>query len=166
MSWYLFSTVIHIFSAMFWIGGVIVYALVIIAIIRDPEFKDIKLRLLQKTALQFRRLSYPVYLLLFISGVYLTASKGLLYDLLNFQFGSSSMTKMVVLKVSLFLILVLSSIYHDFFTGPRTFRYAETNPRMFEKNRKLSAFFGKLNLLISVFIGVMGILISRGVSIF
>jgi putative copper export protein len=151
---------------MFWVGGMLFYVLVLISIIRDPEFKNIKLRLLEKTAVQFRKVSYYVFIILLLSGSILLYSKGMMRLSYNIYEMMRSISILFQLKISLFLLLLASSVYHDFFTGPKTIEYAESNPTLFEKFRKRSALFGKLNLLLSVGIAVLGILGSRGISYF
>jgi|JI10StandDraft_1071094.scaffolds.fasta_scaffold47966_4 hypothetical protein len=162
MTFYLVSLIFHIFAAMFWVGGMLFYVLVLIVIIRDPEFKNVKLKLLEKTALQFRRVSYFTFSLLFLSGVGALSSKGKILFSNNILETLLSIPILFKLKIGLFLLLLLSSIYHDFFSGPAAFVHAENNPVLFEKFRKRSAFFGRLNLAISISIAVLGILGSRG----
>jgi len=147
---------------MFWVGGMLFYVFVLITIIRDPEFKSVKLRLLEKTALQFRKLSYYTFLFLFLSGIYLLHTKGMINVSYNINELILSIPSLFKLKISLFLLLVISSIYHDYFSGPSAFAYLETNPSLYEKFRKRSAFFGRLNLLVSISIAILGILGSRG----
>ncbi len=166
MDFYLISLIFHIFAAMFWVGGILLYAVIIISVIRDPEFKDVKLRLLEKTALRFRKVSYFIFGVLLFSGTLLVISKGYLQISANLENMTFAIPSMFQLKIFLFVFLVCSSLYHDFFSGPSAFAYVETNPELFEKFRKRSALFGKVNLLISILIAILGILGSRGLVLF
>lgn len=164
MSSYFIFLIFHIFAGMFWVGGMLFYVLVLISVIRDKEFQNIKLRLLEKTALQFRKVSYYTFLILLLSGIGLLFSKGYLRLTDNFLEIIFSVPLIFRVKILLFLMLLFSSIYHDFFSGPLAFKYSESNSVLFEKFRKRSARFGRINLLISVLIALLGILGSRGLT--
>lgn len=163
---YLVSLLFHILSAMIWLGGMIFYVIVVMPVIRNPKVKEQKLTLLQLTALQFRKISYILFLLLFVSGLGMLYTKGYLVQGQFVSFFTSNIGYMFSLKIGLFLLLFLSSLYHDFVSGPKTFVFLENDPVMFERYRKLSGFFGRFNLLLSLGITVLGILVSRGVSAF
>ncbi|TGL86242.1 hypothetical protein EHQ68_12985 [Leptospira congkakensis] len=166
MSLYFTLLIFHIFSAMIWVGGMIFYVIVVIPVIRNPELKDQKLRLLQLTATQFRNISYYIFFVFIVSGFGLLFEKGYFQFGFHWDFWASNIGLMFITKISLFTILFLSSLYHDFVTGPKTFSYLTTDPVRFERYRKTSSFFGRFNLLISVTIAIFGILVSRGFSIF
>lgn len=149
---------------MIWVGGMIFYVIVVMPVIRNPELKDQKLRLLQLTALQFRNISYYVFSVFIVSGIALLYNKGYFYS--NGTLLTTNIGYMFIAKIGLFIILFLSSLYHDFVTGPKTFIYLKTDPVQYERYRKTSAFFGRFNLIISLSITILGILASRGYSLF
>ncbi|PJZ46377.1 hypothetical protein EHQ30_07700 [Leptospira brenneri] len=151
---------------MIWVGGMIFYVIVVIPVIRNPELKDQKLRLLQLTATQFRKISYYIFVVFILSGTGLLIQKGYFEPSSIKELWTSNIGFMFIGKITLFSILFLSSLYHDFVTGPKTFTYQFTDTVRFERYRKTSSFFGRFNLLISVTIAVLGILASRGFSIF
>lgn len=164
MLFYYIFLIFHIFSAMIWVGGMIFYVIVVMPVIRNPELKDQKLRLLQLTALQFRNISYYVFSVFIVSGIGLLYNKGYLYP--NGILFTTNIGYMFIAKIGLFIILFLSSLYHDFVTGPKTFIYLKTDPVQYERYRKTSAFYGRFNLIISLSITILGILASRGFSLF
>ncbi|WP_246837064.1 hypothetical protein [Leptospira montravelensis] len=151
---------------MIWVGGMIFYVIVFIPVIRNPELKDQKLRLLQLTAIQFRNISYYIFSVLILSGTGILYLKGFFKNGINLELWISNIGYMFITKIILFTILFLSSLYHDFVTGPKTFTYLTTDPVRFERYRKTSSFFGRFNLLVSLTIAIFGIFVSRGFSIF
>ncbi|TGL24426.1 hypothetical protein EHQ46_04740 [Leptospira yanagawae] len=163
---YLICLVFHILSAMIWVGGMIFYVIVVMPVIRNPKLKDQKLTLLQLTALQFRSISYFLFILLITTGFGMLYTKGYLAEGEFVSFFSSNIGNMFILKIGLFLLLLISSLYHDFVSGPKTFDFLEKDSVQYERYRKLSGYFGRLNLLLSLGITLLGILVSRGVSIF
>ncbi|TGL44601.1 hypothetical protein [Leptospira perdikensis] len=166
MLFYFILLILHIFSAMIWVGGMIFYVIVVMPVIRNLEFKDHKLKLLQLTALHFRNISYFIFLIFVVSGTGLLFEKGFFHFESGLELWTSNIGLMFLTKIGLFTVLFLSSLYHDFVTGPKTFVYLTTDPSRHERYRKTSAFFGRFNLLISVSIAIFGILASRGFSIF
>lgn len=163
---YFLLLILHVLSAMIWVGGMIFYVIVFIPVIRNPELKDQKLRLLQLTAIQFRNISYYIFFVLILSGTGILYLKGFFQNGINLELWISNIGYMFITKIILFTILFLSSLYHDFVTGPKTFTYLTTDPVRFERYRKTSSFFGRFNLLVSLTIAIFGIFVSRGFSIF
>ncbi|MCW7505341.1 hypothetical protein [Leptospira paudalimensis] len=166
MTAYLIFLMFHILSAMVWVGGMIFYVIVVMPVIRNQKLKEQKLTLLQLTALQFRNISYILFFILITTGFGILFSKGLLREDNLFTFFTSSIGFMFSLKIGMFGILFISSVYHDFVSGPKTFFYLESDPVQYERYRRMSGFFGRFNLFLSLFIAISGILVSRGVSFF
>ncbi|MCG6143590.1 hypothetical protein [Leptospira bandrabouensis] len=163
---YFILLILHVLSAMIWVGGMIFYVIVFIPVIRNPELKDQKLRLLQLTAIQFRNISYFIFAIFIFSGTGILYLKGFFQNGINWKLWASNIGFMFIAKIGLFTVLFLSSLYHDFVTGPKTFTYLTTDPVRFERYRKTSSFFGRFNLLVSLTIAIFGIFVSRGFSIF
>ncbi|TGM55417.1 hypothetical protein EHQ91_10870 [Leptospira biflexa] len=163
---YLIYLLFHILSAMIWVGGMIFYVIVVMPVIRNPKLHDQKLTLLQLTALQFRKISYYLFLIFLVSGFGILYAKGYLIEGQLVSFFTSNIGYMFLTKIFLFLVLFLSSLYHDFVSGPKTFLYLDQDSVQYERYRKRSGFFGRFNLLLSVSIAILGILVSRGHSLF
>lgn len=163
---YLIWLFLHILSAMIWVGGMIFYVIVVMPVIRNQKLKEQKQTLLQLTALQFRKISYFLFFLFFISGFGILCTKGYLSSREIFSFFTSNLGYMFLIKIGLFLILFISSLYHDFISGPKTFEYLEKDSVLYERYKKRSGLFGRLNLLLSLSIAILGMLASRGVSLF
>ncbi|TGM50148.1 hypothetical protein [Leptospira biflexa] len=163
---YLIYLLFHILSAMIWVGGMIFYVIVVMPVIRNPKLRDQKITLLQLTALQFRKISYSLFLIFLVSGFGILYAKGYLIDGQLVSFFTSNIGYMFLTKIFLFLVLFLSSLYHDFVSGPKTFLYLDQDSVQYERYRKRSGFFGRFNLLLSVSIAILGILVSRGHSLF
>jgi hypothetical protein len=144
----------------------IFYVLVLFPVIRNPDLKDQKLKILQLTGLQFRSVSYILFFIFLLSGLGILSEKGFFSQNSNSNLWFSNLGLMAISKIVLFVILVISSLVHDFVTGPKAFLHAETNQNMYERNRKISSFFGRVNLLLSVLIALLGILLSRSISLF
>lgn len=157
MSLYLIFLVVHLFAAMLWIGGTLFYVLVIFKVVKRKEMEPFKTLIIKESALEFRKLSYVIFAFLFLSGLVLVYKKHSVIDLTQ---------GLISIKLALFLILVVSSLYHDFITGPKTFFYMENDLTKYTQYKRISSYFGRINLLLSVTIAILGILISRGIKNF
>ncbi|HMV44309.1 MAG TPA: hypothetical protein PK079_21545 [Leptospiraceae bacterium] len=155
MTLYLLFLIIHIFSAMFWIGGTLFYVFIIFKVLTKEDMKPFKSLVIKESALQFRNISYVIFMTLFLSGLGLIFKKHNWSDLIH---------GLISVKLVLFILLLISSIYHDFVTGPKTFLFSETDLIKYNQYRKISSYFGRINLLISISIAILGVLISRGIK--
>ncbi|WP_243394790.1 hypothetical protein [Leptospira adleri] len=150
----------HIFAAVFWIGGMLSYVFVFRPVLKNPNYKNIKIDLFYELALQFRKIAYYIFAVSFVSGSAILYWKG--YRPTDFLFLFQNPFSVIAFKIFLFCILIVSSVFHDFFLGPLTQRLIHESPALWERYRRKAAFFGRINLLLSILIAVLGILFSRG----
>ncbi len=163
MSIYLFFLILHIFSAMFWIGGMMFFLVVVLVVFKKPEFASHKNSLFFQTAIAFRNVSYYIFLALFISGFFLLYEKRYLHILVIPSKWIELKNIFLSTKIILFIFLIGLSILHDFVVDPMVMKLLETNAELYEKYRKLAIVLGRINFLISFLIVILGILISRGI---
>ncbi|PNV75646.1 copper resistance protein CopD [Leptospira inadai serovar Lyme] len=161
---YFFFLLIHFFAAVFWVGGMLFFVFVFGPVYRDPEFLSIKSRLLFKIAIQFRRISYYIFIILLSSGIVVAYFKGYFLSYYQLSYWMSSHGRILILKMTLFLLLVINSIIHDFFIGPIAFKEMQLNSELWLKSRKYASFFGRSNLFISLLIAILGLAYSRGLG--
>ncbi|RHX93265.1 copper resistance protein CopD [Leptospira yasudae] len=164
LSVYFILLFFHISAAIFWIGGMLSFVFLFRPVLKKPDYVSVKINLFYEFALQFRKVAYYLFSVSFLSGAGILFWKG--YRLTDLSFLFQNPLSIISLKIFLFCILVISSVFHDFFLGPLTQRLIHEDPVLWEKYRRQAAFFGRINLLISVLIAVLGILFSRGVNSF
>jgi uncharacterized membrane protein len=152
---YLFLVTMHVLSAMFWVGGNLFFVFVCFPVLRKQKFLEIQFELLKEIALGFRKVSYSLFIILVLTGIGILESRwGGMRIILN--------NHILQIKLFLFSILILFSIYHDFYSGPKVFDYKDKNETLYQKYKKISSFFGRINFLLSFLIGILGVLLSRG----
>ncbi|MBM9502073.1 hypothetical protein JWG44_17590 [Leptospira sp. 201903071] len=161
---YLVFLFFHIFAAIFWIGGMLSYVFVFRPVLKNPDYTNIKLDLFYELALQFRKIAYYLFTVSFASGSAILYWKG--YRPTDIEFLFQNPFSVIACKIFLFCVLVFSSVFHDFFLGPLTQSLIHENPTLWEKYRRKAAFFGRVNLLLSILIAILGILFSRGQNSF
>jgi uncharacterized membrane protein len=162
---YFLSLTFHVFAAMFWVGGILFYVAVFVSVFRSPEFANYKTQLLFKTALRFREISYYIFAILLVSGTVNIFIKGYAtyYAKISTWFLPSNY--ILTTKLLLFLVLFISSLVHDFVTGPKAMKAVDTDPLMYDRYRRQASFFGRFNMLLSIIIAILGVMVSRGFTV-
>lgn len=150
------SLLLHILSAIFWIGGMLFLVLVVapyLKTIQDPKAKS---QIYQVVGKQYRFWGWVAIILLLITGpIMLYYLYGIpLTALFDPTFHGTGFGKAVVWKVTLVTIIVISSFVHDFFLGPKA-----RNSPTFSKTARL---FGRVNLLIALAIVLFAVFIRAG----
>jgi len=163
MSIYIFFLILHIFSAMFWIGGMMFFLIVVLVVFKKPKFAKEKNSLFFETAIAFRNISYYIFLTLFISGFFLLYEKRYLHLLVIPSNWTELKNIFLYIKIILFIFLIGLSTLHDFIIGPKVKRLLENNSNSYETYRKLANILGRMNFVISFAIVILGIFISRGI---
>ena len=112
--------------------------------------------LLMATGLKFRFYGYIVLALMLITGLL-----NIYFRSINFSwqfFTESWYGRLVSLKLLLFVLMILVSLFHDLFVGRKAIEQMQHN-----KNIKLIASWtGRILLLIALAMAYIGVLISRG----
>lgn len=148
---YLISLFIHILCAAFWIGGMLFLPLVLLPSIKNhPDRRA----LLTSTGVKFRFYGWCALLGLVATGVFNLYAKG--YPFTMEFFFEHAVGKLFSLKLALFLIMLLVEGFHDFYIGKRA--VTATNHSI----TKIARWSGRVNLLLALIIGLLGIVISRG----
>lgn len=162
---YLTSVWLHIMSVVIWVGGTLFMALVLIPAIRQPDFSAVAARMVRWTAHRFRWLGWLCFLVLMITGSINLAFRGVTWsDLSSALFWRGSFATVLMLKLSVFgLILGLSAV-HDFSIGPRAAAAWEKEPQSAAsvRLRRQATRFARFNLLLALIAIALGIMLVRG----
>lgn len=162
---YFWSVYLHIVMAMFWIGGMLFTAAVLVPASRHKMFEKKRGELFKVIGTVFSRISWVIFLLMIVTGT--TALLGMGYsmsDLISSRFWGSGYGKALMGKLHLFsLVLILSGI-HDFWLGPRASRLMDEDPenKMTRRFRKASSWAGRINLLLGLVILYYAVSLVRG----
>ncbi|MBI2357648.1 MAG: DUF4149 domain-containing protein [Deltaproteobacteria bacterium] len=162
---YLLSVWLHIIAAAVWIGGMVFLALVLIPIIRRPEFRGQASSLVHFTGIRFRWIGWASIFLLLLTGATNLVFRGISVAVLSSgdfwrsPFGWTLGSKLIVVAVVLAL-----SIVHDFFIGPKASAAGRANPASPEamRLRRQASWFGRVNLVLALIIALFGIMLVRG----
>ena len=151
-TWYHISVWLHIIGVSFWIGGMLFLPLVLLPGIKNHPDRN---KLLMATGMKFRFYGYIVLTLLLVTGILNIYLRGI--DLSWRFLVISRYGKLVITKLILFLSILAVSLVHDVLARKRLLSE--------EENRKfkiVARWSGRILLIVSLAIAVIGELLSRG----
>jgi putative copper export protein len=164
-AFYLLSVWLHIIAAAVWLGGMAFLALVIVPVMRKPEYREQASNLMQQTGLRFRWVGWICLSLLVLSGSFQLVQRGFGWDDVwsgNLFTGASGHT--LGLKLLLVTTILGISAGHDFFIGPRATAVGQAAPGSPEalRLRSWASWIGRLNMLLALIVVALGVLLVRG----
>ena len=150
------SLLLHILSAIFWIGGMLFLVLVVAPYLKSVPDPKAKSQIYQVVGKQYRSWGWVSIVTLLVTGpIILNDLYGLPFTaLFDPSLHSTGFGQAIVAKLSLVAIIVISSLVHDFWIGPK----ARTSPR----HSNIARFFGRINLLIALLIVLFAVFIRTG----
>ena len=161
---YYLSVFIHITSAIFWIGGMLFTAAVLVPASRHELLKNKKGEFFTLVGQKFSRISWFLFLILITTGITNLLTRGYSIDqLLTTYFWMEVFGGYLLLKLLVFgMVLIISGI-HDFYAGPKAAELMDKQPNHphTKRMRKISSWLGRLNLLLGLTILYYAIRLSR-----
>ncbi len=162
---YYLSVYIHIISAIFWIGGMLFTAAVLVPATRHPLLKQRKGAFFSLIGKKFSRISWVLFVVLIITGITNLLSRGFETDqLLSTAFWAQSFGGNLFIKLLLFAGVLIVSGVHDFYAGPKAAQLMDEEPDSdtTRRMRKLSSWLGRLNLLLGLAVLYFAMRLLRG----
>lgn len=159
------SVYLHILSAIFWIGGMLFTAAVLVPASRDRLLADRRGAFFKLVGEKFSRISWLLFLVLVITGLANLTGRGIsLEQLLDAGFWSSYFGSRLRIKLFLFAGVLAVSGIHDFYAGPKATSLMEEggDERQTRRFRRLSSWLGRINLLLGLLILYYAIRLTRG----
>ncbi len=147
---------IHVISAVFWIGGMLFITLVIAPFLSTIPDREEKSRIYQFVGKKYRFLGWIAIILLLVTGptvlylIYGVAPQ----RMFSSPFHTSPLGTALSVKLSFVILIVISSLVHDFWLGPK----ARSSPK-FSKYAKI---FGRSNLVIALLIVIFAVILRSG----
>ena len=163
---YHISLFLHILSAIIWLGGMLFLALIVVPVVRKPEYQQFSGQLFHQTGLKFRFVGWICLGLFLVTGIFNLYYRVRDWNSLtskrfwNGDFGETLLTKLLI-----FAIILIMSAVHDFYIGPKATELWQANPDspQAKKLRKSASWFGRLNLLLGLLVVYLAIGMVRGI---
>ena len=162
---YTFSVFIHIVSAIIWIGGMFFLILVLIPVLRKPEFSPLFPSLFHNIGIRYRLVGWVSLALLVMTGIFNLAYRGYsIGDLLSGRLFEGPFGRtLYMMLVTVALILVVSAV-HDFALGPKAgvlLREDPNSPRG-RSLRRAAVMLGRLNFVLALLVVFLAVVLVRG----
>ncbi|MEX0648839.1 MAG: DUF4149 domain-containing protein [Balneolaceae bacterium] len=152
---YYWSLFFHVVFAMFWIGGMLFTAAVLVPVSRHQMFENKRGELFKVVGTLFSRFSWIIFLLLIVTGILNLLGKGFTWDvLLSGNFWQSVYGRTLMGKLHVFSLVLIVSAVHDFWLGPRAALLMDSDPEnpKTKRYRKASRWAGRINLILGLVI--------------
>lgn len=162
---YHLSVFIHITSAIFWIGGMLFTAGVLVPATRHKLLKEKKGAFFALVGEKFSRISWILFIVLIITGITNLLTRGYTADqLLTGSFWLEVFGGNLFIKLLIFALVLIVSGIHDFYAGPKAAELMDEQPNHPQTNRmrKISSWLGCLNLLLGLLILYYAMRLLRG----
>ena len=164
-AWYIASVVVHILAAMTWIGGMIFLVLVLVPALRTLPSREMAVELVASSGRRFRTIGWISLGALVATGCSNLYCRGIGWSQLRLaSFWDTPFGQTLALKLTLVGVILLTSLLHDFRVGPRASQAMRDSPGSptAVRQRLLAAWMGRVNLLLSIIVLVLGVMLVRG----
>ncbi|MBI3399027.1 MAG: DUF4149 domain-containing protein [Deltaproteobacteria bacterium] len=149
------SLFLHIIAAVFWIGGMLFLTLIVAPFLKAIQDSKERSRIYQIVGKSFRLWGWVAIAILAITGPLNLYLMGIpLKKLIDPAFHSTSYGKVLAMKISLVILIVLTSLSHDFFFGPK----ARNSPAY----SVMAKWLGRSNLFIALAIVIFAVFLRLG----
>jgi putative copper export protein len=149
------SLFVHILAAIFWVGGMLFLTLVVAPFLKTIEDEEKRSQIYQVVGTRFRFWGWIAIAVLLITGplnLYLMGiPPALIFDP---KFHSTDYGWTLMTKLGFVFIIVISSLLHDFWFGPKA--------RHSAGYAKLAMYMGRSNLIIALIIVVLAVFLRTG----
>jgi len=162
-----FIVLVHVLSAMVWLGGMFFLSLVLFPALKKFEPGEKHTQLISITANRFRKISWIAIAILIITGIFNVLNFGISHEMIvSGDFYTSHLGKMLTLKVSLVIVMIILSASHDFILGPRysvLVRLQKPDKNRLseiERRRKITSWLARVNIFIAILVVACAVMLS------
>lgn len=156
---------LHIASAIFWIGGMLFTAAVLVPASRHKVLAPKRGLLFTVIGKKFSRISWILFGVLILTGYIQLWARGFAIDvLMTGDFWQSGFGATLHTKLHLFILVLIITGLHDFWLGPKAAKLMDESPddQRTRRFRKITSWAGRLNLLLGLLILYFAITLVRG----
>ncbi len=149
------SLFLHIVAALFWIGGMLFLTLIIAPFLKTIQDAKEQSRIYQSVGRGFRLWGWVAISILVITGSLNLHLMGIpLSNLIDPSFHSTPYGKTLAIKISFVLLIISTSLIHDFIFGPKA--------RNSSGYSNIAKWLGRSNLFIALAIVLFAVFLRLG----
>ena len=162
---YVAAVFLHIVAAAIWVGGMLFFAIVLVPVVRLPQYRAAAADLVHRTGMRFRYLGWSAIGVIVVTGAYAAAYRGVgLAELSSASFWANGFGRTFGIKLAVFFVMVVVSLLHDLSMGKEATKLLRAEPmspkaaRVRDNARRA----GRLNLVLALAIVVLAVMMVRG----
>ena len=162
---YILSVWSHIVAVAVWLGGSLFLALVIVPVLRRPEYRDGAARLVRAAGIRFRTVGWACFAAIVATGIFNLNQRGVDWShLWSGLIWRGPQGRALAIKLGLVTAVLAVSLVHDWLIGPKATERLLSDPTSPEaqKLRKVASWVGRANVLLGLAIVAMAALFVRG----
>ncbi len=165
MLWlYLIAVWLHILAATAWIGGMFFLVLVVVPWMRRSDRADAG-AFWTATGKRFRIVGWACFTVSLSTGTFILYLRGVRFsDFAIAGWRNSPFGQTVMMKLAAFATVLVVSIAHDFYLGPRAALAITRDPHSGEalKLRRQASWLGRINALMAFVLVALAVMLTRG----
>jgi uncharacterized membrane protein len=161
---YLVSVTIHVLAAMFWLGGMFFLGIIGAPALRRVEPPSLRQSLFNEIGLRFRTAGWIAIGVLVVTGLLNLWFRNLLHwegVLASAAFWSTTLGRMLALKLIAVSAMIVIAVIHDFGLGPAAAR-AEPGSETALTLRRRAAWLARINAFVGIILLVAAVRLARG----
>jgi uncharacterized membrane protein len=170
MSLYLVSIYAHIIASVLWIGGMLFLGLVIVPIVRTLQPPGSGAPLIRAVGRRFQPMAWVCIGILLVTGLINLEQWGYsLLDLVSPDLLDTEFGRVLAVKLSVVLAIIVLSTLHDFVLGPQLARSMEAlalagkrPPTSTALQRRRLSLLARLNALLALVVLALSVILVRG----
>lgn len=163
MTAYYVNVTIHVFAALFWLGGMFFLAAVGAPVLRAVEPPELRTELFRRLGEQFRKSGWIAITVLLITGVLNLHFRGLLstQTLGSGEFWSGRYGISLAWKLGAVAAMLIVQAIHDFSVGPAAGRAVPGSPEMIALRRR-AALLARFSAILGIIVVIAAVRLARG----
>jgi uncharacterized membrane protein len=162
---YTLSVFLHVLAACAWIGAMVFFAVVVVPVMRQPEFATVTTILVRRIGARYRTFGWASIGVLVVTGFANLALRGFgVSDLLSAPFWSTPFGRTLATKLVFVAVTVLATASHDLLFGARTMALLARDPASpaARRVRRTASWLGRATLALSICVLLFAVWLVRG----
>ena len=158
---YFLNVTIHVFAALFWLGGMFFFALIGAPVLRRVEPPELRSALFRQLGERFRTAGWFAIAVLLITGTLNLHFRGMLALLGSGEFWATPYGRTLMWKVGAVAAMLIVQGYHDFIAGPAASRLPADSPEL-QRSRRRAALLARLSGAFGIIVVIAAVRLARG----
>jgi len=161
LSAYIVNVTIHVFAALFWLGGMFFLAAIGAPVLRKVEPPELRAALFRQLGEQFRIVGWITIAILLVTGVLNLHLRGILAMVLEDGFWSTRYGVTLGWKLGAVAAMLVIQAIHDFMLGPASVRATPGSAAALQLRRR-AALLARLSAVFGIVIVIAAVKLARG----